>query len=177
MHYELTFHLSHLCCRVRTDQLPFECDVRRSSRSTSTDANQAAQMALVMVIDSLIGGELGRASSAASNSGQAVGGSTIRHVGQGGVACRWAAFGRRRHCAPGRNDGMQLLVVPMHAANAASVPAMSRCPYRRSMCAIVGCWVHGRARALVVWQLSLGDAAAMVRAVSLCALPVGGALD
>ena len=64
---------------------------------------------------------------------------------------------------------MQLLVVPMHAANAASVPAMSRCLYLRYC---VGCWVHGRARALVVWQLSLGDAAAMVRAVSLCALEV-----
>ena len=142
MHYELTFHLSHLCCRVRTDQLPFECDVRRSSRSTSTDANQAAQMALVMVIDSLIGGELGRASSAASISGQAVGGSTIQHVGHGGVACRWAAFGRRRHCAPGRNDGMQLLVVPMHAANAASVPAMSRCLYLRYCvgCCVLGAW-------------------------------------
>ena len=67
---------------------------------------------------------------------------------------------------------LQAPVVPMHAANAARVPAMSRCPYRRSMCAIVGCWVHGRARALVVWQLSLGDAAAMTRAGSLCALEV-----
>jgi len=61
---------------VRTDSLPFERDVRRSSRRTSTDAIQAAQMALVMAIDSLIGGELGRASSLASHSGQAVGGLT-----------------------------------------------------------------------------------------------------
>ena len=76
VHHVLTFRLSHPCCRVRTDQLPFERDVRRSSRRTSTDAIQAAQMALVMAIDSLIGGELGRASSPASHSGQAVGGLT-----------------------------------------------------------------------------------------------------
>uniref|UniRef100_A0A7S3ET09 Uncharacterized protein n=1 Tax=Haptolina ericina TaxID=156174 RepID=A0A7S3ET09_9EUKA len=59
VHHVLTFRLSHPCCRVRTDQLPFGRDVRRSSRRTSTDAIQAAQMALVMAIDSLIGGELG----------------------------------------------------------------------------------------------------------------------
>ena len=84
VHYELTFHLSHVCCRVRTDQLPFERDVRRSSRRTSTDAIQAVQMALVMAIDSLIGGELGRASSPAYHSGQAVGGLT-RQLGEPGA--------------------------------------------------------------------------------------------
>ena len=59
--YELTytFHLSHVCCRVRTDQLPFERDARRSSRRTWTDANQAAQMALVMPLTRSSVGSLG----------------------------------------------------------------------------------------------------------------------
>ena len=57
--YALTFRLSHFCCCVRTDSLPFERDVRRSLRRTSTDAIQTAQMALVMAIDSIVGGELG----------------------------------------------------------------------------------------------------------------------
>ena len=115
VHHVLTFRLSHPCCRVRTDQLPFERDVRRSSRRTSTDAIQAAQMALVMAIDSLIGGELGRASSPASHSGQAVGGLT-RQLGEpGGTTCRCVARGKRQHGALERGDALRSPVAPAHA--------------------------------------------------------------
>ena len=62
-------------------------------------------MALVMAIDSRIGGELGRASSPASHSGQAVGGLTRHQLGEpGDTTCRCVARGERQHGALERGD-------------------------------------------------------------------------
>ena len=72
-------------------------------------------MALVMAIDSLIGGELGRASFLASHSGQAVGGLT-RQLGEpGGTTCRCVARGKRQHGALERGDALRSPVAPAHA--------------------------------------------------------------
>ena len=72
-------------------------------------------MALVMAIDSLIGGELGRSSSPASHSGQAGGGST-RQLGEpGDTRCRCVARGKRQHGALERGDALRSLVAAAHA--------------------------------------------------------------
>ena len=121
MHYALTFGLSHFCCRVRTDSLPFEYDVRRSLRRTLPDKVQAPQMAIVIPFDSSDGCLLGRAKSCASPSARAVGNAAGQLDGAGGASCRWMALKGCRHDALRRGDPVRSPVAPVHAVVAVSV--------------------------------------------------------
>ena len=158
MHYALAFRLSHFCCCVRTDVLPFERDVRRSSRGSVPGEVQALMMALVMACDWNIRGDQVWTSSSASLSAQrstAPQGSTL---GPDGAACRWAALRLCRHGAVRRCDALRSMVVPRHAVAAASV---------RMECIVCGGVPSRAARCFELWAVS-GDRGCLLLVAQTC---------